>query len=436
MKDSIQFLFQKFLKGSLTVLLVSVIARLIGLLKEIVIAKEFGLSSELDSYFLAIMIPMYLVVSLTNPLGPVFIPAFNQNEKEDLQKGQVLFSKILTYVVYGAFSIAILYGMFIPVLGSILNVSEVNLELFQNISLVFIPIVVVQSISNYFLAFLENRKYFIFTSLSAVLSSVVVLVSVMLFKSIMSIALAMLVSAILFLIIEILVLINKGGITLKMDIKIQPLSSSFKKQYYWLFLASVTMGSTLVVDQFMASYFGESSVSGLNYGYRLAGIVSSMGALTLGAVALPVFSKLIAEKEQEKISGLLQSLLLGLLIISIPIVGIIYFYSSAITSLLFERGAFKALNVLLVSDFLKLYIFQFPFYVGGVVLSRLMSSLKRNNSVFIISLIALFLNIGLNFLFTNWMGISGIALSTSCVYTFTFIALYISSKKALKTVVV
>jgi len=434
LKDSILLLFQKFLKGSLTVLGVSVFARLIGLVKEIVIAREFGLSSELDTYFLAIMIPMYLVVSFTNPLGPVFIPTFNRDEKEGLEKGQLLFSKLLTYVIYGALALAILFGLLIPGLDFLLNVSETNLVLFQNISLVFIPIVVIQSISNYLLAFLENRKHFIFTSLGAVLSSVFVLVSVLLFHSIMSIALAMLLSAIVFLLIEIAMLNSKGRIKLTVNWELKSLQPSFKKQYVWLFLASITMGSTLVVDQFMASYFGESSVSGLNYGYRLAGIVSSMGALTLGAVALPVFSKLIAENEKEKISGLLHSLLLGVGIISLPVVALIYFNSNTITSLLFQRGAFQSMNVALVSDFLKLYIFQFPFYVAGIVISRLMSSLGKNNSVFVISLLALVLNVTLNIGFTKWIGISGIALSTSVVYLFTFLALYFSSRRALKTV--
>jgi putative peptidoglycan lipid II flippase len=284
------------------------------------------------------------------------------------------------------------------------------------------------------LSFLENRKHFIFTSLGTVLSSLGILTCVSIVSNINSIAVGMLVSAFVFLLIEIFVISKKDNIKLKLSFDLKNVEPKFKKQYYWLFFASLTMGSTFVVDQYMANYFGESSVSGLNFGYRLSAIISGLGALSLGAVALPVFSKFIADNQSSKIPKLLQSLFLVLFLVSLPVVGLIYYYSDLIISLLFERGAFGTLNVSLVSSFLKLYIFQFPFYVAGVVLSRLMSSLGKNKIVFAISFIALFLNITFNILFTNWIGISGIALSTSVVYLFTFIALLFSSKVALKKI--
>tara|TARA_B100000508_G_scaffold98015_2_gene76882 strand:- start:5211 stop:6452 length:1242 start_codon:yes stop_codon:yes gene_type:complete len=408
------------------------IARLVGLLKEIVIAKEFGLSAELDTYFLAILIPMYAVVSLTNPLGPTFIPVYNRLEIKGKEEAQVLFSKILGYVFYGSVALALIYWILIPFLSIVLNVDATNESLFRSISLLFVPIVVVQSISNYLLPFLENRKLFIFTSMGTVLSSLGVLVFIYLFSSILSIAAGMLASALLFLFIQIVALLMKGNVRLIFSFKLDRVETGLKKQYSWLLLASATMGSTLVVDQYMASFFGVSSVSGLNYGYKLAGIVCGLGSISLATVALPVFSKLIAQGNKDKVQSLVRSVLSLIAFLSIPLVVVIYLYSDEIISLIFERGAFKAVEVDFVSELLKFYILQFPFYVGGVVLSRLMSTLGKNDQVFVISFVALILNVMLNIGFTKWIGISGIALSTSVVYLFTFIALFFTSGNALQ----
>ncbi len=413
-------------------LTVSMIARLVGLLKEIVIAKEFGLSAELDTYFLAILIPMYAVVSLTNPLGPTFIPVYNRLEIKGKEEAQVLFSKILGYVFYGSVALALIYWILIPFLSIVLNVDATNESLFRSISLLFVPIVVVQSISNYLLPFLENRKLFIFTSMGTVLSSLGVLVFIYLFSSILSIAAGMLASALLFLFIQIVALLMKGNVRLIFSFKLDRVETGLKKQYSWLLLASATMGSTLVVDQYMASFFGVSSVSGLNYGYKLAGIVCGLGSISLATVALPVFSKLIAQGNKDKVQSLVRSVLSLIAFLSIPLVVVIYLYSDEIISLIFERGAFKAVEVDFVSELLKFYILQFPFYVGGVVLSRLMSTLGKNDQVFVISFVALILNVMLNIGFTKWIGISGIALSTSVVYLFTFIALFFTSGNALQ----
>jgi putative peptidoglycan lipid II flippase len=44
----------------------------------------------------------------------------------------------------------------------------------------------------------------------------------------------------------------------------------------------------------------------------------------------------------------------------------------------------------------------------------------------------LIINVILNYLFTKWIGVSGVALSTSCVYIFSFLFLFFHIKEKLK----
>ena len=69
---------KKFFSASILVVGVSVIARFFGLIKEMVVASSFGLSAELDTFYLSLMIPALVISTLTNPLASAFVPRYNQ----------------------------------------------------------------------------------------------------------------------------------------------------------------------------------------------------------------------------------------------------------------------------------------------------------------------------------------------------------------------
>ena len=59
----------------------------------------------------------------------------------------------------------------------------------------------------------------------------------------------------------------------------------------------------------------------------------------------------------------------------------------------------------------------------GILIVRLISALNSNYILMWGAVISLPLNIVLNYIFMQWIGVSGIALSTSCVYLVSFIFL-------------
>jgi putative peptidoglycan lipid II flippase len=81
-----------------------------------------------------------------------------------------------------------------------------------------------------------------------------------------------------------------------------------------------------------------------------------------------------------------------------------------------------------------LFVLQLPFYLASILVVRLISSLRANAILMWASLCNMLLNIGLNFLFIELMGISGIALSTSIVYAFSFAFVYIAVRRRLAVV--
>jgi putative peptidoglycan lipid II flippase len=91
---------------------------------------------------------------------------------------------------------------------------------------------------------------------------------------------------------------------------------------------------------------------------------------------------------------------------------------------IFQRGSFTTMDTAVVSAVQALYSLQIPFYIAGIVVVRLISSLRANHILMWGAVINLFANIGFNILFIYYLGLKGIALSTSCVYLLSFIFLY------------
>ena len=117
--------------------------------------------------------------------------------------------------------------------------------------------------------------------------------------------------------------------------------------------------------------------------------------------------------------------------VGIPLVLLLVFFSEPIVSILFERGAFSTQDTSLVSNIQIYYFLQIPFYVLVLLMMRLISSLKANRWLMLVASINFILNVVLNYVFMRWMGVAGIALSTSIVYVISFISFWFIIRRLL-----
>ncbi len=429
MKDN---LVRKFFSASILIVGISVFARIFGLLKEVVLADTFGLSVVLDTFYIGLMLPAFLITSITNPLSSSFIPRYNQlraqNRNEAAFFFRKVFSSLLATLVLVAALFFLLHGFIFDGVG--LEVAtEVDLGL---LSFVFSLYVVFQGLSNYLLSVLENLRLFWFTSFGALLSSISIIVFVTVYSSVLSLAQGLLSGTILFLLFQLLELRKKQDLKLSFELPFSRMDSTFLKEYGLLFLGSFMMGATFLVDQTMAASLGETSVSALNYGFRVVSLFTGTATLALGAVSLPFFSELYVEHKIAQIEVLLNRILLVVFVGGFLLTVLSWFYASDLVALLFERGKFTTSSTEAVSEVFVFYMFQLPFYVGGVVMVRLISVLQKNKSILVISAVNLCSNVVLNIVLMNYLGLKGIALSTSIVYFISFVLLWRSVKSLLR----
>ncbi|MEN9568136.1 MAG: hypothetical protein RLZZ69_3332, partial [Cyanobacteriota bacterium] len=206
------------------------------------------------------------------------------------------------------------------------------------------------------------------------------------------------------------------------------------KQYFPVMVGSFLMCSTALVDQSMAAMLSPGSVSALGYANRVIALPLTLITLALGTAVVPYFSQTIAQKDWRKISHTFNYYLRLIFITTIPLTIFFILASKLIIQVLFERGSFNAEDTQLVSHIQTFYALQIPFYIAAIFVVKLINSLGINNILAVGSAINLVANIIGNYIFAEWIGVAGIALSTSCVYLISFAFLYILTKKHLQKI--
>ncbi len=189
--------------------------------------------------------------------------------------------------------------------------------------------------------------------------------------------------------------------------------------------ASVTQVNVLVNAMF-AYGVGEGAVSWLNYAFRLMQLPIGVFGVAVATVTLPALSRAAIQGVGEDFAPTLaKGLKLVMFLVFPATVGLVVL-AEPIIGLLYERGQFDAADRLATAGALRAYGYGLLFYAGLKVLQPAFYAIEKRWLPMIASLIALFVNIGCNYVFVfvfKW-GHESLALTTSIVASLNFVFLY------------
>ncbi|NJR45002.1 MAG: oligosaccharide flippase family protein [Hyellaceae cyanobacterium CSU_1_1] len=407
--------------------------------KELVVAWKFGTGDDLDSFVMAMVVPSFATTVIAGSFSSALIPIYIKvREQEGKKAAQQLFSGIIIravgLLIFTAIAIAIAAPIYLPLLASGFSVEKLDLttSLLWSIS----PSILLFGIINILGGVMNAGEKFALAAVSPVITPLVT--AIILFACPSWGIYALVAGLICGSFIEMSIL----GIGLfQQGVSIWPHWSKYSanldlviKQYFPVMVGSFLMCSTVLVDQSMAAMLSPGSVSALGYANRVIALPLTLITLALGTAVVPYFSQTIAQKDWRKINHTFNYYLRLIFITTIPLSIFFILASKLIIQVLFERGSFNAEDTQLVSQIQTFYALQIPFYIAAIFVVKLINSLGINNILAVGSAINLVANIIGNYIFAEWIGVAGIALSTSCVYLISFAFLYILTKKHLQKI--
>ena len=175
----------------------------------------------------------------------------------------------------------------------------------------------------------------------------------------------------------------------------------------------------------LSSVVGEGAVAALYYANRVWQLPLAIFGIALAQAALPMMSRHVALNEKDKFKSTLLFSLNILSFILIPSSIGLMILRTPITRVLFQRGAFTAYSTGITSTALLFYAIGLVACGGVKVLVNTFYSMHDTMTPVKTALAALVLNVLLNVALMFPLKLGGLALATSISAVFNFIALYI-----------
>jgi putative peptidoglycan lipid II flippase len=405
--------------------------------KELVVAWKFGTADDLDAFLIALVVPFLITTVIAGSFNAALIPTYIRvREQEGIKAAQKLFSGAIAWSL-GLLGITTLLmlataPLYLPKIAA--GFSPEKLDLTYKLLCAIAPIILLTGTITIWGAVLNAGEQFALVAVAPIITPTVTMLFLFGINSwgVFSLASGLVCGQLLEMLVVGIVLRRQGISLLPKWYGFDTHLSEVAGQYAPMIAAAFLMCSTNLVDQSMAAMLPSGSVASLNYGNRIIALPITIANTALSTAVIPYFSKMVAREDWISVRHTLKQYLGLIFAFSIPLTGLIILFSEPIVQILLQRGSFTASDARLVAQIQAGYAFQIPFYIASVLVVRLISAMRYNQILMWGSAGNLIVNIGLNYLFMKWLGVSGIALSTSGVYLFSFLFLFFMATKKLK----
>lgn len=179
-----------------------------------------------------------------------------------------------------------------------------------------------------------------------------------------------------------------------------------------VFAASVNQINALI-DTILASTLITGSISWLYYSDRLLELPIGLVAVALGTVLLPNLSRLDADDAREQFSDTLDWGMRMGIVLGVPAAAALYTLATPLIATIFLRGALTPLDASMAALSLQAFAVGLPALVMVKVLAPAYFARQDTATPFRIGAVAVGTNIALNLALFSWMGHVGLALATS-----------------------
>ena len=433
------------LKAAWLIALVTIASKFMGFVRDMVVANFYGATLVSDAYFYALQIPSLAIIILGGVGGPfhsaavaVFsklIPDFDSKPDEYVNK---LYNTFLT-VSFLFFAICSILGFFFAdkIMGLIISAGSPELVSLASAHFkIMSPIILIGGIIGIFYGLLICHKQYILPNLSPMILSIVVVIVISLVhndKTGVVLAGATTLGAICQLIVQF-PKIRQIGYRIKpnLDVVNNPQFKNICELLFPAILSSTIGQISIYIDMFFASTLKEGAWTSVVFANRIFQFPVGILVTAFLVPLFPIFSRLAGEGNFESIKTYFNKGVGVLFFAGLPMIILILLLAQDGISLIFERGAFNANAVLMVSAALCYLSFSIIPYVFRDSITRVYYAFNDSKTPFIIAMSSIALKAFLNWLLILKldMGIAGITLSTTFVTLFNavFLGLFIYKK--------
>jgi len=416
----------------------TIISRILGYLRDILIAIFLGTSFLADAFFVAFRIPnTFRRLFAEGTFNAAFVPSYSSEVLKGKAKSNKFANEVFNLLFLILLILVLLVQIFMPAFVSLIapGFLEDNekMQLAINLTRITFPFLLLISLASFFSGILNSYNRFAEAAAAPIILNLILIIVLLFSKSLNDdlvyyLSYAVTIAGLLQFIFLYFFVRKFFNLTFNLSFKVSKnVKIFFKKLVPSIFSSGVTQ-INILVGTIIAS-FQASAVSYLYYADRIYQINLAIAGIAIGVVILPQLSKHIIKKNKKKID-LIQNKALELsLFLSLPATIALLVGSNDIISALFGYGQFNVSSVSNSANALYYFALGLPAFAFIKVFSNFFFANQDTKTPFYISLASVLLNILISIYFFRSIGFIIIPIATSISSWFNTIILFLILKK-------
>ncbi len=416
------------------------LSRVLGLIRDMVIAALFGSGMVADAFFVAFRIPnllrrLFAEGSLTIAFIPVFTEYLNRKSRaEALELARVTLTILSLILVLVSITGILLAPWIVRIQAFGFGGAGAKYELTVLLTRITFPYILLISIVAFFMGILNSLKHFAAPAAAPILLNVgiiggAVLISPHLKEPIVGVAIGVIIGGILQVLLQV-PWAKREGMSLRP--KWNPSHPALRR--IGVLMVPAVFGSAVYqLNQFigtlLASFLPEGSISWLYYADRIVQFPLGIFGIAISTAALPTLSEHMALDNISEFSNTLNHALRMVFFITLPALVGLLVLGQPIVKLIYQRGAFDVYASSMTYKALVFYAIGLWAFSGIRVMVSAFYAMQDTKTPVIVAVCALVANLILSLLLMGPMKHAGLALALSCASGIQFILLVFTLKR-------
>lgn len=420
-------------------------SRILGFVRDILLAKIFGATGLTDAFFIAYRIPnLFRELFAEGSMSAAFIPVFSETlTTEGEEEARKLAASVLAFLL-SVLSVVCLIGMLLsPYIVSLIAPGFIDspekFSLTVRLTRVMFPFLFFVSLAAFAKGLLNALKSFLIPALAPIFLNISIITSALFLAPrftvpLLAIALAVSVGGALQIAIQIPDLVKKGFLVRPSFSFAHP---GLKKILRLLMPAVVGMGVAQInifVSTIFVSFLSSGAATYLYYAMRLVHLPVGVFGVAMATAALPSLSEQAAKGDGDALRDTFSFSLRLLFFITLPAMAGLMALSEPIVHVLLQRGEFTPTATAETAYALMFYSSGLWAFVGARIVASTFYSMQDTKTPVKIAALSVITNIIFSFILMGPLRHGGLALANAIASAVNFMVLFILLRKRLRRV--
>ena len=407
--------------------------KLLGFVREMVLAAFYGAGMITDAYAMAQNIPNILLAGLVSAAGTSYMPILSEKvNKYGKEEGDLYTSRLLnglTLFLCGAILLgALLAGPLVSIFAPGYEGAQADLTVwylrFAFFSVLFTAFIYI------FEAYLQYNNVFFPQIVLGYVQSIAVIFFIVLsartdyhyliFGVVLGFGLRSL---------GCRLIAGRQGFRYTADFHMSGAVKEALLLALPIFIGGSVNQINTFVDRMLASTLPQGSVSALTYSNEIINAIVMLTVSILVTIIYPKLNQAFAQGDRASVGSMTEKGINVLALLAVPLSMGAMVYARPVIQIIYQHGAFDAEDTAMTAAAFFCYAIGLTFLAVNQLITKVFYSLHDTKTAVYCSVTAVLCNIVLNFILIRSMAHAGLALATSIAQTINALLLYYTFKR-------